>query len=76
MVVNCVYGSFHVKSPDGPMGNTSDFIYRKYYPENFSSILYMAQKLLLFELCQKSVKNAFCQRQARFSQLWSQITNQ
>ena len=26
MVVNCVHGSFHVKSPDGPMGNTSDFI--------------------------------------------------
>ena len=33
-------------------------------------------KLLLFEFCQKSTKDAFRQRQARFSQLWSQISNQ
>ena len=50
--------------------------WRKYYPENFSSILYMALKLLLFEFCQKSAKIAIRQRQARFSQLTNEKSNQ
>ena len=50
--------------------------WRKYYPQNFISILYMVWKLLLFEFCQKLAKIAFRQKQARFSQLWSQINNQ
>ena len=45
--------------------------WRKYYPEKFSSILHMVQKLLLFEFCPKFAKIGFCQMQARFFQLWS-----
>ena len=36
----------------------------------------MAGKLLHFKFCQKSAKIAFRQLQARFLQLWSQITIQ
>ena len=36
----------------------------------------MVQKLLHFKFCQKSAKIGFCQLQARFSQLWTQITIQ
>ena len=43
--------------------------WRKYYPENFRFIPHMVQKLLLFEFCPKLAKIAFCQMQARFSQL-------
>ena len=36
----------------------------------------MVGKLLHFKFCQKLAKIAFCQLQARFLQLWSQITIQ
>ena len=46
--------------------------WRKYYLENFCFILLMAQKLLHF----KFSKIAFCHLQARFFQLWTQMTHQ
>ena len=85
MIYIFTYGSFHIKSPDSPMGDTSLFYFnlnhgkpsrRKYYLENFSFILHMVQKLLVLRSCQKSAKIALRQLQARFSELWTQITHQ
>ena len=54
----------------------SDTFMKKCSPENFSFILHMVQKLSYLEFCQKSVKIAYCQLQARFFQIWCQRTCQ
>ena len=54
----------------------SDAFMKKCSPENFSFILHMVQKLSYLEFCQKSVKIAYCQLQARFFQIWCQRTCQ
>ena len=67
-----------------PVADTSDFIETQsigcLHEQNtilkISAFLHMVQKLLHFKFCPKSAKIAFCRLQARFFQLWTQITIQ